>query len=449
MPNYVIRLSENGLTQKPILDNLSSLIIDGKCVIVLSSPKHLLESIHTAAQILTDSRTDCDSIVTAIKSDIADLIKSYGFATNPAIETLVQRLEILLKGINYTGSLSPMIHDQILSYADKISAFVFSEYLRINNINNQYITPEELGLIVSEEYGNATILLAQSQQKLNTSILSNINVVPGSHGISLSGKTVRIGFQAADYTASALATLLQTDNLELWNINTPFKTADSKIIADVEFVNELSYAEASELAYFNSCASIHPRIVDPLLENNIPIKVYQLTSDGKKLMTTISSQENISPEVVKSVAHSDDIALLKLYGPGVGFKSGILAKVTTALHQNNVNIRSVITAQTSINFIIERQYIKAVKRIISDLDLLSICKFEIEDCVSLLAIIGHGMQSKHGVSSNLFAAMSDLEINVLLSGSGASDLVSYIVVKESDSEKAITEIHKTFFKSNI
>jgi aspartokinase len=70
----------------------------------------------------------------------------------------------------------------------------------------------------------------------------------------------------------------------------------------------------------------------------------------------------------------------------------------------------------------------------------------LEEKVSLIAVVGHGMQQHHGVSAKLFTAVAQHKINVLLSGSGASDLVSYLIVDQKDTKKAITEIHRTFFK---
>jgi aspartokinase len=55
------------------------------------------------------------------------------------------------------------------------------------------------------------------------------------------------------------------------------------------------------------------------------------------------------------------------------------------------------------------------------------------------------MQQHHGVSAKLFTAVAQHKINVLLSGSGASDLVSYLIVDQKDTRKAITEIHNIFF----
>jgi aspartokinase len=55
------------------------------------------------------------------------------------------------------------------------------------------------------------------------------------------------------------------------------------------------------------------------------------------------------------------------------------------------------------------------------------------------------MQQSYGVSAKIFGAVAQHKINVVLSGSGASDLVSYLVVKSSDKEKSVREIYKAFF----
>ncbi|WP_372934575.1 ACT domain-containing protein, partial [Mariniphaga sediminis] len=62
-------------------------------------------------------------------------------------------------------------------------------------------------------------------------------------------------------------------------------------------------------------------------------------------------------------------------------------------------------------------------------------------------VVGHGMQQSYGVSAKIFGAVARNKINVVLSGSGASDLVSYLVVKTSDKEKSVCEIYNAFFNA--
>ena len=76
---------------------------------------------------------------------------------------------------------------------------------------------------------------------------------------------------------------------------------------------------------------------------------------------------------------------------------------------------------------------------------LVIMEIKLVSEVSLIGIVGHGMQQNYGVSAKIFTAVAQHRINVVLSGSGASDLVSYLVVQTSDKEKSVREIYKAFF----
>ncbi len=45
----------------------------------------------------------------------------------------------------------------------------------------------------------------------------------------------------------------------------------------------------------------------------------------------------------------------------------------------------------------------------------------------------------------IFNAVAENKINVILSGSGASELVSYLIVKDADKEKSVRVIYNAFF----
>ncbi len=148
------------------------------------------------------------------------------------------------------------------------------------------------------------------------------------------------------------------------------------------------------------------------------------------------------------MACTDDISLLKLDGPGVGLKPGILARVTTCLNDAGINIKSVITSQISINLILEKSTGEKALGLIKKLGFTSVKDISLQKDVALIGIVGHGMQQNYGVSARIFSAVAQHQINVVLSGSGASDLVSYLVVKSSDKEKSVREIYHAFFHAS-
>jgi len=446
MSNCVIRFGGNSLSKFTVLESFAHLLngSENKAVVVVSAIPKIQQSIEQGIELLTSNGATTDQVMLQINDSVTE--KLGVFQQTAFSETLhkeLHDLQNLLKGIEFTGDYSLPLKDQVISYSERITAAILQLFLLNNKLVSTIIYPEILGLTVTEEFGNATILFQESGT-VKTSLSEGIYLIPGSYGVTQSGKIARLGKQSADYSAAGITRLLEADSLELWELDKEFKTADLESIADAKLIPRLTYAEASELSYFSEL-SIHPRIVEPLTDRHIPIHVFRLINKNKELTTIINSESVITPNVVKSVVHTNNIAVLKLNGPGVGFKPGILAKVTTAFHNSGINIRSVITSQVSINIILNKKEIVQAKQICRELPLSSVSEIIIEDQVSLIAVVGYGMQQHHGVSAKLFTAVAQHKINVLLSGSGASDLVSYLIVDQDDTQKAIKEIHHIFF----
>jgi len=450
MSNCVVRFGGNSLSQFPVLEAFASLLSESgndKTVVVSAVPE-IQQTIEQGIELLISNSVTADLIIDQIYKLVNERLII--FNQSEADEDLLielKNLKNLLKGIEFTGDFSVSLKDQVISYSERITACILHLFLDKNEISSTLIFPEDIGLRVTEEFGNATILYEESTELPNL-LPQGISLIPGSYGITSGGKIARLGKRSADYSAAGITRLIGADLLQLWELDKEFRTSDAGFIAGSQLIPRLTYAEASELSYFSE-QSIHPRIVEPLISNHIPIHVYSLINNGKVLTTIINSESFVTPNVVKSVVHTEEIAVLKLNGPGVGFKPGILAKVTSAFHQSAINIRSVITSQVSINIILNKTEIEKARQICKQLPLSSVSEIVIEDQVSLIAIVGHGMQQHHGVSAKLFTAVAQHKINVLLSGSGASDLVSYLIVDQKDTRKAITEIHNIFFKSDF
>jgi aspartate kinase len=446
MSNCVIRFGGNSLSQLPVLEAFANLLSESgnKAVIVVSAIPEIQNILESGIIQLINNSTTTSHIMQQINNSV---IQSLGvFKKKETNEPLVEELnslQNLLKGIEFTGDFSLSLKDQVISFSERITAAVLQLFLSNNQITSTVVFPENLEFTVTEEFGNATILFEESGN-VKTSLTEGISLIPGCYGVTQNGKIARLGRQSADYSAAGITRLIEADSLQLWELDKEFRTADSESIPEAQLIPRLTYAEASELSYF-SHLSIHPRIVEPLINRHIPIHVFRLGDKTKELTTIINSESFVTPNVVKSVVHTDDIAVLKLNGPGVGFKPGILANVTTAFHHSGINIRSVITSQVSINIILNKNEITQAKQICEELQLSSVSEIIIEDQVSLIAVVGHGMQQHHGVSAKLFTAVAESKINVLLSGSGASDLVSYLIVDQKDTQKAIKEIHQIFF----
>ena len=437
MSDTVIRFGGSHIGNQIALQNLKVYLNGSKSrnYVVVSAIPDLLNLIESSLEEVFQNELNEEELLNQIYGFYIGTIDEQ---PSVAYSKLAGQLVGLLKGIGLIGDYSRALKDQVLSFAEKLSVEVLLSLWEEAAIVN----PEDIALQVSSDFGNATFL-SVDKNKLNE-LDNGVYLIPGTYGLTEIKKLARTGKTAADYTAAFLTKELGIEALKLWGLDNDFQRADPSIIEDPAIIQRLTYSEASELAYFEHY-SFHPRTVEPLEHAHIPIQVLSTDTTDGVVETTINTETYIEEQIVKSVACTDDISLLKLDGPGVGLKPGILAKVTNQLNDAGLNIKSVITSQTSINFILSKENGAKALKLVHKLGFSAVTDIKVVNDVTLIGIVGHGMQQAYGVSAKIFAAVANNKINVILSGSGASELVSYLVVQEAYKEKSVREVYKAFF----
>lgn len=366
------------------------------------------------------------------------------------IHQQLEELKNYLHGIALTGDASKALEDHVLSYGERLSAIFLNGILNSQGLESKARFPERIGLITDGEFGNASANFPLSTQNVREALNEEIHyVIPGFYGVSREAKTTLFGRGGSDYAAAALARCVGATSLDIWKDVNGFLSADPKLVGHPVLISRLSYNEAAELAYFGA-KILHPRTVEPLTDPRIAIRIFNIYGDldtGKPL-TTINREKLVQQGVVKSVTYSDDFGLLKLKGAGVGLKPGILAKVTTALHLAGINISSVLTSQISINILLAKKDLANAFAVVSAIELSAVGKLQLEDDISIVAAVGHGITDNYGIAARIFTALAADSINVMMSCSGASPIVSYYLVQTSDRTNAVKAIHREFFEKN-
>ncbi len=421
------------------------------CVIVVSAFFGVTDKLKQAAFDAADSGKFPAGCIEELTDDCFEQIKvniddeQLAAEAGKEVQALLDKLSDLYRGIHAISELPPTIHDSILSFGERISAVIFNAVMISKGLDSVLRLPEQIGLRTDGEFGAASILLKESSKKVASNFAGNrYFVVPGFYGVSDEDKITLLGRGGTDYSAAALAYLLDASSLDVWKDVDGFQTGDPKVVTSPQTIRMLSYSEAAELSYFGA-RILHPRTVEPLQHKNIPVRVLNIGSPSGEPATIIGPDAGDGFTSPKSITFSRNFSVLKLMGPGVGIKPGILAKAAGIMDAAGVNISSVFTSQTAICFLLQRDDLKKARKAIKVHAPALISDVETISDIALVALVGEGITRKHGVAAKAFQAVAAENINVEIIAAGASTAAIYFVVKEKECNRAVIATHGYFF----
>ena len=174
-------------------------------------------------------------------------------------------------------------YDQVVSFGELFSACIISSWLNDSGIKNKW-TDARKCLLTNNVYRDAIVLTEDSKSEVKRIFNfknENIYVTQGFIGSDKKGNTTTLGREGSDYSASILAYLLNAEKVIIWKDVEGIFNIDPCLHNNPEKLDEISYQEAIELAYYGAKV-IHPKTIKPLQNKNIPLYVKSFLEPEKQ-----------------------------------------------------------------------------------------------------------------------------------------------------------------------
>jgi aspartokinase/homoserine dehydrogenase 1 len=437
-----------------ILKDIDSL--EERPIIVLSAMQgvtNLLSKMAEGAAVGINFANDLADLENLHFNVVKQLIAVRG--QNPVYTQLkiyLNELEDLLQGVFTLQELSLQTKDRILSYGERCSV------LLVSNVAAQYfpntMPVDATSLIKTDSnFGNARVNTLQSESLIRDFIKSNSEkmlFVTGFIGSNAAGKITTLGRGGSDYTAAIFGAALNASQVEIWTDVDGMLTADPRIVKKAFSLPLLSYTEAMELSYFGAKV-IYPPTMMPAFLKDIPI-IIKNSFNPSFAGTVIQRDSGHSIFPIKGISSIDRVSILNLSGSGMIGKAGFSGKLFTLLAQNSINVILITqsSSEHSITFAVHPEDALQAKRIIESEFELEIAAEkinvpELEENLSVLAIVGEKMKQTPGISGKLFYAMGRNGINVRAIAQGSSEYNISVIISHNDLSKALNAVHDAFF----
>ncbi|KAI4377867.1 hypothetical protein MLD38_015431 [Melastoma candidum] len=373
------------------------------------------------------------------------------------IETQLEDLEQLLKGIAMMKELTPRTRDYLVSFGECMSTRIFAAYLNKIGVKARQYDAFEIGFITTDDFTNADILEA-TYPAVATKLHDDWNrepaipIVTGFLGKGWrSGAVTTLGRGGSDLTATTIGKALGLREIQVWKDVDGVLTCDPNICPHAEPVPYLTFEEAAELAYFGAQV-LHPQSMRPAKEGDIPVRVknsYNPNAPG----TLITRSRDMSTAVLTSIVLKRNVTMLDIVSTRMLGQFGFLAKVFSIFEDLGISVDVVATSEVSLSLTLDPSKLWSRELIQQELDhvveeLEKIAVVNLLQHRSIISLIGN-VQRSSLILEKAFRELRTNGVNVQMISQGASKVNISMIVNDDEAEKCVRALHAGFFNGDL
>jgi aspartokinase/homoserine dehydrogenase 1 len=366
-----------------------------------------------------------------------------------------------LEGVLHTTSLmrsaAQNVRDLVAGYGELWSTSLFTAYLAARRkAAANTVRWLDARQVVVVEWGSLgpAVQWDTSRARLTESGAAEFKgtlIIPGFVARSPQGVQTTLGRNGSDFSASIFGALLDASEIHIWTDVDGVLSADPRRVPNAQVIDQLSYNEAMELAYFGAKV-IHPQTMAPAIGRAIPIYIRNTFAPTKPC--TLICAKPTSELLVKGITTIEDIALVNIEGAGMIGVPGTAHRLFGALREEGISVILISqgSSEHSICCAIPANEAERAERVVRaafsrELDEGQIQSVETTRELAILAVVGDGMAGTPGVSAKVFNALGAAAVNVCAIAQGASQRNISVVVEGRQATRALRATHASFYLS--
>jgi aspartokinase/homoserine dehydrogenase 1 len=393
------------------------------------------------------------------------------------VKQIFTELRRVLEGIFLMQEMTVRSLDFVVSFGERLSAFIISKYLAGQICKPEYqkeiikkynLTKKDLPefkfldarevILTDSNFNNARVDFSITEAKIKSlfrqpSDSKIVYIITGFISANDKKQTTTLGRGGSDYTAAIFGAALEAEQIQIWTDVDGVLTSDPKKVKKAFSLENLSYDEAMEVSHFGAKV-IYPPTIEPARKKNIPL-VIKNTFNPSHNGTVISDHYKPSqeyPYLIKGVTSLSDLNLIRIQGVAFKNKYDISARLFNTLAKEKIDIILVSksSSQFSMCLAIKKEDTQKSVKIITqefqnEIEYGTIDPIKVQDDVVVIAVVGENMRQRPGVSGMVFSALGKNGINVIAIAQGSNEINISTVIDKKNQTKALQAIHDEFF----
>jgi len=350
------------------------------------------------------------------------------------------RLKSYLEDITDIGSLTLQSRDAVAGIGEQISSYLLAKCGEAIGLNTCYVDARDI-IKTDSVFGSAKpdFEITKLKSARISEILKDgrIPIIGGFIGENERGEPTTLGFEGSDYTASILGEILNAESITIWTDVSGIYTCDPRIIPGAKPISDISYQQATEMAYFGAKV-LHPSTLKPAERKQIPVFVKNLFEPdhpGTKIFGVSGSDG--TAKVISYRKNGVELTLTSNSDkPGHKF----LADVFSLLDLYQLPVDVVNTTEASVIIAVENNpKIPELNEQLMRLGTLEVAKDK-----GFITLIGLETNKSVEIIDRIVSVLGETKIDLISFSASKKHLT--LVLEEAELESSVKKIHKTLFE---
>ncbi len=349
-----------------------------------------------------------------------------------------EEVAALFQGISLLQECSPKTKDRILAFGERASCKIVASYLNtVLPKSTLAIFSYDLGLRTTAHFGQA-LPLKESDSIIQNSVSHHkdkLIVTTGFIAKDLEGNITTLGRGGSDYSASLMGAALHAEEIQIWTDVNGIMTADPRLVPHAHSIREMSFEEASELAYYGAKV-IHPATMLPAISKNIPVRILN-TNEPSYPGTIVYKEKQKMEGTIKAIAHRSGLTIVNITSTRMLDQHGFLAKIFEIFARHRVSVDMVSTSEVSVSITVQEG--QDLEPVLSELKVFS--ELSVEKGHAVVSVVGEGLREDPTIAAKVFTLLREAHIPIRMISLGASKINLSFIVDATQTSQAVTALH--------
>ena len=409
----------------------------GKKFVVLSALSGTTNTLVAIGDhLLAGQKAKAEEEIKALESHYQAFIKElYSSDSFLAIgQETVSRFFIFMR-LLAAGQFDIKSYRELLAQGELISTELFYQHLQERKINARLL-PALYFMSIDENEEPELDKISERVKPLLVS-LSNIDIIITQGYICRNHRNEIDNLKrgGSDYTASLIGAAIRAEEIQIWTDIDGMHNNDPRIVKKTLPISELTFDEASELAYFGA-KILHPSTIVPAQKYNVPVRLKN-TLDEKAPGTIITSKG--SEGSFKAIAAKDGITAINIRSSRMLMAYGFLRRVFEIFENHKTSIDMITTSEVAVSVTIDNNtQLASIENELKKFGTISVDKDQ-----TIICIVGQKITLQQDVFKKIFDSLADVPIRMVSCG-GSTNNVSVLVDKKYK-DKALNVLNEGLF----